>query len=159
MLDKSLNLILHSKAAVQNPQDPDNQQKLAIVAKAVSNSLNNIINCLPGQKEVDAALKSLAAASAKLNNPVLPKTNKPYFEVQSEFNSAAEGLNVAASEIVTSARATPQQLGESAEHFGEVHEVGLKGGNGRKERKEEKEKEKEKGGEREKENERRRKER
>ena len=95
----------------------------AIVAKAVSNSLNNIINCLPGQKEVDAALKSLAAASAKLNNPVLPKTNKPYFEVQSEFNSAAEGLNVAASEIVTSARATPQQLGESAEHFGEVHEV------------------------------------
>ena len=75
---------------------------------------------------MDAALKSLAAASAKLNNPVLPKTNKPYFEVQSEFNNAAEGLNVAASEIVTSARATPQQLGESAEHFGEVHEVGYK---------------------------------
>lgn len=36
------------------------------VAKAVSHSLNNCVNCLPGQKDVDLALKSIGEASKKL---------------------------------------------------------------------------------------------
>lgn len=36
------------------------------VAKAVSHSLNNCVNCLPGQKDVDMALKSIGEASKKL---------------------------------------------------------------------------------------------
>jgi hypothetical protein len=36
------------------------------VAKAVSHSLNNCVNCLPGQKDVDVALKSIGEASKKL---------------------------------------------------------------------------------------------
>lgn len=36
------------------------------VAKAVSHSLNNCVNCLPGQKDVDVALKSIGESSKKL---------------------------------------------------------------------------------------------
>lgn len=36
------------------------------MAKAVSHSLNNCVNCLPGQKDVDMALKSIGEASKKL---------------------------------------------------------------------------------------------
>ena len=36
------------------------------VAKAVSHALNNCINCLPGQKDVDEALKNIAESSKKL---------------------------------------------------------------------------------------------
>ena len=36
------------------------------VAKAVSHSLKNCVNCLPGQKDVDLALKSIGEASKKL---------------------------------------------------------------------------------------------
>lgn len=40
--------------------------RLPQVAKAVSHSLNNCVNCLPGQKDVDMALKSIGEASKKL---------------------------------------------------------------------------------------------
>lgn len=36
------------------------------MAKAVSHSLNNCVNCLPGQKDVDVALKSIGESSKKL---------------------------------------------------------------------------------------------
>lgn len=36
------------------------------VARAVSHSLNNCVNCLPGQKDVDMALRSIGEASKKL---------------------------------------------------------------------------------------------
>lgn len=36
------------------------------MAKAVSHSLNNCVNCLPGQKDVDMALKSIGESSKKL---------------------------------------------------------------------------------------------
>lgn len=39
---------------------------LGKVAKAVSHSLNNCVNCLPGQKDVDVALKSIGESSKKL---------------------------------------------------------------------------------------------
>ena len=44
------------------------------VAKAVSHSLNNCVNCLPGQKDVDMALRSIGEASKKLlvDNVSLP---------------------------------------------------------------------------------------
>lgn len=45
------------------------------VAKAVSHSLNNCVNCLPGQKDVDIALRSIGEASKKLLVDVVSQTN------------------------------------------------------------------------------------
>lgn len=44
------------------------------VAKAVSHSLNNCVNCLPGQKDVDMALRSIGEASKKLLVDIVSQT-------------------------------------------------------------------------------------
>ncbi|XP_070547100.1 talin-1-like isoform X3 [Ptychodera flava] len=79
VMDKSELLMEEVKRALNNPNDPDNQQRLAQVAKAVSNALNNTVNCLPGQRDVDNALKTVSEASkvlltGKTVNEVLHKS-------------------------------------------------------------------------------------
>ena len=59
VLDKSGKLIDEAKQAVSNQQNPDNQTRLAQVAKAVSQALNNCVNCLPGLRDVDSAVKHI----------------------------------------------------------------------------------------------------
>ncbi|XP_078579975.1 uncharacterized protein LOC144864098 isoform X5 [Branchiostoma floridae x Branchiostoma japonicum] len=66
VMDKSINLIEEAKKAVNDPNNPDNQQRLAQVAKAVSHALNNCVNCLPGQRDVDFAIRNIGEASKAL---------------------------------------------------------------------------------------------
>ena len=42
--------------------------RLAQAAKAVSQALNQVVNCLPGQIEFDHAIKAIAEASKKLQS-------------------------------------------------------------------------------------------
>ena len=67
-MDKSENLIEESRKAVNNPQNPENQPRLAHVAKAVSQALNNCVNCLPGLREVDQAVRRVTTLSMRLAN-------------------------------------------------------------------------------------------
>jgi len=39
------------------------------VAKAVSQALNNCVNCLPGLREVDIAVKYITTVNMKLSQP------------------------------------------------------------------------------------------
>jgi len=39
------------------------------VAKAVSQALNNCVNCLPGLREVDVAVKYITTVNMKLSQP------------------------------------------------------------------------------------------
>jgi talin len=66
VIDKSTALIDEAKRAVANPNDPDNQQRLALVAKAASQALNNCINCLPGLHEIDSSLRLVGSVSQRL---------------------------------------------------------------------------------------------
>uniref|UniRef100_A0A673MS78 Talin 2a n=1 Tax=Sinocyclocheilus rhinocerous TaxID=307959 RepID=A0A673MS78_9TELE len=59
VMEGSAKLISEAKEALVAPGDAEIQQRLAQVAKAVSHSLNACVNCLPGQKDVDMALKSI----------------------------------------------------------------------------------------------------
>ena len=68
VMDKSVALISESKSAVQDPNVPNKQQRLAQAAKAVSQALNQVVNCLPGQIEFDHAIKAIAEASRKLQS-------------------------------------------------------------------------------------------
>ena len=68
VMDKSENLIEEAKKAVNNPQNPENQPRLAQVAKAVSQALNNCVNCLPGLREVDQAVRKVTTLSMRLAN-------------------------------------------------------------------------------------------
>ena len=65
----SPHVIDEAKKAIASPQNPENQSRLA---QAVSQALNQVINCLPGQRDVDAAIKEIAAASVALTTGQYP---------------------------------------------------------------------------------------
>ena len=56
-------MVEEARVAVANPQDPANQQRLAQVARDVSQALNKCVSCLPGQKDVDDAIQAVNDAS------------------------------------------------------------------------------------------------
>ena len=68
VMDQSVALISEAKAAVEDPNAPNKQQRLAQAAKAVSQALNQVVNCLPGQIEFDQAIKAIAEASRRLQS-------------------------------------------------------------------------------------------
>ncbi|XP_041458339.1 talin-1-like isoform X4 [Lytechinus variegatus] len=124
VMDKSANLLDEAKKALQNLDDPGNQQRLAQVAKAVSLALNNCVNCLPGQRDVDKAIRAVVESSkglmsGKEDEPLtLPEgTQRNYQEHQNALNSAAQGLNVASGELVVAARGTTEELALAANEF------------------------------------------
>jgi len=67
-MDQSVALISKAKAAVEDPTAPNKQLRLAQAAKAVSQALNQVVNCLPGQIEFDQAIKAIAQASLTLHS-------------------------------------------------------------------------------------------
>ncbi|XP_078056342.1 talin-2 isoform X2 [Mustelus asterias] len=129
VMDGSAVLIQEAKNALASPGDAESQQRLAQVAKSVSHSLNNCVNCLPGQKDVDMALKSIGESSKKLLVDSLPASTKSFQEAQSELNQAAAGLNQSAGEVVHASRGTSRQLaaasGKFSEDFDEFLDAGI----------------------------------
>ena len=67
-MDQSVALITEAKTAVENPNTPNKQLRLAQAAKAVSQALNQVVNCLPGQIEFDQAIKAIAQSSLQLQS-------------------------------------------------------------------------------------------
>ncbi|WAR29544.1 TLN1-like protein, partial [Mya arenaria] len=100
------NMLLEAaRNAINNPNNPDNQQRLQQVAKSVSSSLDTCVNCLPGQRDVDLAIRHITETSQSLSSQ------------KNDMTDAAVGLNTAASEIITHSQTTSQQLSKSSEHY------------------------------------------
>ncbi|XP_063554650.1 talin-2 isoform X3 [Gorilla gorilla gorilla] len=129
VMEGSAMLIQEAKQALIAPGDAERQQRLAQVAKAVSHSLNNCVNCLPGQKDVDVALKSIGESSKKLLVDSLPPSTKPFQEAQSELNQAAADLNQSAGEVVHATRGQSGELaaasGKFSDDFDEFLDAGI----------------------------------
>uniref|UniRef100_A0A8C3V943 Talin 2 n=1 Tax=Catharus ustulatus TaxID=91951 RepID=A0A8C3V943_CATUS len=129
VMEGSAMLIQEAKQALAVPGDADSQQRLAQVAKAVSHSLNNCVNCLPGQKDVDVALKSIGESSKKLLVDSLPPSSKSFQEAQSELNQAAADLNQSAGEVVHATRGQSGELaaasGKFSDDFDEFLDAGI----------------------------------
>lgn len=117
VMEGSALLIQEAKEALISPGDAESQQRLAQVAKAVSHSLNNCVNCLPGQKDVDMALKSIGEASKKLLIETIPPASKSFQEAQGELNQTAADLNQSAGEVVYASRGSSGQLAEASGKF------------------------------------------
>lgn len=114
---RSSELIEEARIVVQGPQNAASQQKLAQVAKGVSQALNQTVNCLPGQKDVDDAILNITESTNDLDAGRFPQSSRPYGELQSELSSAAAELNSVTSEVVTSARMSTQHLATSSKKF------------------------------------------
>ncbi|KAJ8392765.1 hypothetical protein AAFF_G00072490 [Aldrovandia affinis] len=119
VMDKSGNLIEETKRAVAKPGDPDSQQRLAQVAKAVSQALNRSVNCLPGQRDVDNAIRTVGEASKRLLADSFLGGGKTFQEAQANLNEAAAGLNQSANELVQASRGTTQDLAKASGKFGQ----------------------------------------
>ncbi|XP_029139948.1 talin-1 [Protobothrops mucrosquamatus] len=119
VMDKASSLIREARKAVAKPGDAESQQRLAQVAKAVSQALNRCVNCLPGQRDVDAALRTVGEASKRLLATSFPPSTKNFQEAQSQLNQAAAGLNQSANELVQASRGTSQDLARSSGKFGQ----------------------------------------
>lgn len=114
---KSSELIEEARIVVQGPQDVASQQKLAQVAKGVSQALNKTFNLLPGQKDVDDAILTITDSTNDLDAGRFPPTTKPYGELQSELSNVAAELNTVTTEVVSSARISTQHLATSSKKF------------------------------------------
>ncbi|KAJ7412997.1 hypothetical protein WISP_93590 [Willisornis vidua] len=97
VMEGSAMLIQEAKQALAAPGDADSQQRLAQVAKAVSHSLNNCVNCLPGQKDVDVALKSIGESSKKL---LVDSTKEDQIQVIGNLKS----ISMASSKLLLAAK-------------------------------------------------------
>uniref|UniRef100_A0A8C2HDU5 Talin 2a n=1 Tax=Cyprinus carpio TaxID=7962 RepID=A0A8C2HDU5_CYPCA len=117
VMEGSAKLISEAKEALVAPGDAEIQKRLAQVAKAVSHSLNACVNCLPGQKDVDMALKSIGEASKKLLVETLPPCSKSFQEAQSDLNQTAADLNQSAGDVVHASRGTTSQLADASGKF------------------------------------------
>ncbi|XP_033328616.2 talin_middle and talin-RS domain-containing protein rhea isoform X1 [Megalopta genalis] len=113
---KSLRLVKEARRALKSPDNPENEANLAAVAKDVSNSLNKCVSCLPGQRDVDDAIKNIEDMTQVLGMNEYPQTNKSYGQLQSDLNNAAANLNDASSSVVSSVR-SPVQLASSSKQF------------------------------------------
>ncbi|KAK7491087.1 hypothetical protein BaRGS_00017651, partial [Batillaria attramentaria] len=122
VIAKSHRLLEEAKRAMQDPNNPENQQRLTQVAREVSNALNNCVNCLPGQRDVDNAIRRITASSQNLSSPQFPRTDKTYPEVQVDMNNSAAHLNQAASDIVSASRGAPQQLATSSNRYSQAYD-------------------------------------
>lgn len=101
-------------------------------AKAVSQALNAVVNCLPGTRDVDQAIKAIATASQSLQSKqvlklvqIITNTNIVLFQypdskgeayqvLQNNLSAAAASLNIAGSELVAGSRGTPEQLAKAS---------------------------------------------
>ncbi|XP_052457970.1 talin-2 isoform X1 [Carassius gibelio] len=119
VMEGSAKLISEAKEALVAPGDAEVQQRLAQVAKSVSHSLNACVNCLPGQKDVDMALKSIGEASKKLLVETLPPCSKSFQEAQSDLNQTAADLNQSAGDVVHASRGTTCRLADASGKFSE----------------------------------------
>ncbi|XP_076765357.1 talin_middle and talin-RS domain-containing protein rhea isoform X2 [Xylocopa sonorina] len=113
---KSLRLVKEARRALKNPDNPENEANLAVVAKDVSNSLNKCVSCLPGQRDVDEAIKNIEDITQVLGMNEFPQTNKSYEQLQSDLNNAVSNLNDASSSVVSSVR-SPVELANSSKQF------------------------------------------
>uniref|UniRef100_A0A672SWD7 Talin-2-like n=2 Tax=Sinocyclocheilus grahami TaxID=75366 RepID=A0A672SWD7_SINGR len=129
VMEGSAMLIHEAHQALVCPGDAESQQRLAQVAKAVSHSLNNCVNCLPGQKDVDMALRSIGEASKKLLVENFPPCSKSFQEAQTDLNHTAAELNHSAGDVVQSTRGSSSQLavasGKFSQDFDEFLDAGI----------------------------------
>jgi talin len=130
VMDESVSLIREAKTSVESPNQPNKQLRLAQAAKAVSQALNQVVNCLPGQRDVDHAIRVIAESSQALQkNQFPPSGGEAYHILQSKMKVVVGSLNESAASLFSAARGTPDELAIAAktlsQKYQDVLQIGL----------------------------------
>lgn len=116
---KSAKLVIEAQKAMNNISDPNKTYTLATAGKEVSTALNKTMQCIPGQQEVEDTISNINNLATQINSARFPKSGRPYGELQSQLNHAADQLTDATSDVVQTAP-SPTQLASTTRHFGDV---------------------------------------
>lgn len=106
--------------AQQSLDNVGNGPSLHQCARDVTNSLQNCIECLPGQREVDEALQTVNELSEIINLGEYPQTQKSYGQLQNELRNAANTLNEASGEVAK-AYSSPPWLAVVSQNYSVVY--------------------------------------
>ena len=110
---ESESLLREVKGIVEVPHQPNKKAKLSQSAKAVSQALNELVDCLPAQKEIAAAIRTVANA-VKEAEGIKPPKGQSYQSLQNSLSVAASDLNQLANEMYTVGKTNPDQLPQAA---------------------------------------------
>lgn len=113
----SVRLVEEAQRTLQKNGD---QQILTYNARDVQAALAKCVDCLPGQHEVDEALKIVSELSEVVSLGEYPPTDKSYNQLQTELKTAAENLNEASSEVAK-AYASPAWLATVSQNYSVVY--------------------------------------
>ncbi|XP_011503803.1 PREDICTED: talin-2 [Ceratosolen solmsi marchali] len=129
VINKSIKLIKETRWTLTKPNNPDNEKKLAFIAKEVGYTLNQCISFLPGQKDVDEAIHNIESISKILKSNEFPTTTKNYSQLQTDIICFATNLNDASLQILSSIR-SPVELAILSKKFtgtlNDLIETGMK---------------------------------
>ena len=91
VIDSIHSLLAHSMAE-QNRESNENRQKLYNMARGLTKALNDMLNCLPGQKEIDAFANQVQKSADRLNSvPEAPHAS--FKDAAEDLKNAAEDTN------------------------------------------------------------------
>uniref|UniRef100_T1K2Z5 I/LWEQ domain-containing protein n=2 Tax=Tetranychus urticae TaxID=32264 RepID=T1K2Z5_TETUR len=108
VLEKSIELFQETKWALENMNDKERQPRLTFVAKNVSNALNNCMNSMPGQRDIDEAIRTISESNTLFSSvtSVSSSTKKSYADLSNNLIAAANRLNESAAEIVANSKSS-----------------------------------------------------
>lgn len=113
----SVRLVEEAQRTLQNLGDP---QILTFTARDLTTSLSKCVECLPGQREVDEALKQVSEFNEIISMGEYPPTDKSYAQLQNELRTAADQLNDAGG-AVAKAYASPAWLATVSQNYSVVY--------------------------------------
>jgi talin len=116
VLEQSEMLLSEVRNAVDMPNQPNKKLRLAQSAKSVSQALNQVVNCLPGQREIEAALNTIREAMKEAEG-IKPPKGQSYQTLQSNVSAVASDLNSLANEFYSVGRNNPEKLAPIATAF------------------------------------------
>ncbi|XP_037955861.1 talin-1 isoform X2 [Teleopsis dalmanni] len=109
----SARLIEEAQRTLQNVGDTN---ELTQAGRDVTAALSKTVDCIPGQREVDTALRNVSELSEILSMSEFPPSHRNYNILQNELKQVAESLNTAGGQIVH-AYSSPAQLAETSQNF------------------------------------------
>ncbi|XP_033160745.1 talin-2 isoform X2 [Drosophila mauritiana] len=113
VVTSSARLIEQAQRTLQGATNPE---ALSQAGREVTGALSATVDCIPGQREVDVALRNVSELSEILSMSEFPPSSRPYATLQSELKQVAEQLSSAGGEIVVS-YSSPALLAESSQNF------------------------------------------
>ncbi|KRZ04679.1 Talin-1 [Trichinella zimbabwensis] len=117
VLDKVLLLLEEIQRCLEHPTEPDNQQRLAQIAKALTYSLNSCVNCLPGQQDVDSAVRGVTSLLEMISLDKLTPSVRSSAEVQDDLHRCASMLTEVTNRLVSATIRQQPHLGGVADEF------------------------------------------